>query len=280
MGRAQPAMWKQRYSGVEAVVAVVCAVLIQRLSTRSSELPAELVCWLILPVLFWITRRKRDEVEEKPAILPGNPEAESKPPRRSILIFALCIVASSYFKNEAGIIKLCVSDAPTRYSSVGTNKLQPAITPFLLAGQEALSPNSDAPRTSRGSRISSAMTTTWGSSLVAVFSTMVLLYWDLRASMPAMIAAVSLYAAYATLVDGTKRRSLVPRVSLEEEILPISATVVTLLAMAWGVRAFLMGQPEVDVASAFGLGVAKAFVWYTLARTACLPVATDPLGDI
>lgn len=275
MGRARPAMWKQRYSGVEAVVAVVCAVLIQRLSTRSSELPSELVCWLILPVLFWATSRKGDEVEEKRGVIPGNPEDENETPRQSMLIFGLCIAASSYFKNEAGIIKLCVSDASTGYSSVGTNKMQPAITPFLLAGQEARSPNSDAPRTSRGSRLSPAMTTIWGASLIAVFSTMVLLYWDLRASMSAVIAAVSLYAAYATLVDGTKRRSLLPRVSLEEEILPISATVVIFLATAWGVRAFLMGQPEVDVASAVSLGITKAFAWYTLAKTACLPVATE-----
>ena len=271
-------MWKQRYSGVEAVVAVVCAVLIQRLSTRASELPAELVCWLILPVLFWATSRKGDEVGEKRGVLPSNPEDENKPSRRSIWVFALCIAASSYFKNGEGIVKLCVSDSSTGYYPLGTNKLKPAITPFLLAGQEVRSPNSDAPRTSRAFHLSSAITATWGASLVAVFSTMVLLYWDPRASIPAIIAAASLYAAYATLVDGTKRRSLVPRVRLEEEILPISATVVILLAMAWGVRVFLMGQPEIDVVSAVGLGVAKAFAWYTLAKTACLPVATDLLG--
>lgn len=264
-------MWKLRYSGVEPACAVICAVLTQRLSTRSSELPAELVCWLVLPALFWATSRGESVEEKQQAVLPSNREDEIKSPRRSIWIFAISIAASSCFKNEGGIVKLCVSNASGGRYYLGTDKLQPAITPFLLASQETRAPNSDSPSTSSAIRASSAMNTTWGASLVAIFSTMALLYWDLRGAIPAIVPAVSLYVLYATLLDGTSRRSLFLRVSLDEAIVPISARAVVLLAMAWGMQAFMTEELDINVPSMLALGLAKALSWYTLAKTACPP---------
>ena len=115
------------------------------------------------------------------------------------------------------------------------------------------------------------MTTVWGASLIAILSTMVLLYWDLRGALPSIIPAVSLYVVYATLVEGTKCRSLFPRVSLDESIVPISTRAVILLAMAWRMQAFMTEEQDIDVASVLALGLAKALSWYTLAKTACLP---------
>ena len=103
-------MWKLRYSDVEPAAAVVCAVLTQRLSTRTSELPAELVCWLLVPILVWATGRRRAGEEKQHQALPGNQAGENKPSRRSIWALAISITASSYFKNEGGVVKLCVSD--------------------------------------------------------------------------------------------------------------------------------------------------------------------------
>lgn len=273
-------MWKLRYASVEAVAAVACAVLAQRLSSRPSELPAELVCWLILPLLFWATSRSGPGEDKSVAVLPGNHQTDRKASRLSAWIFAAGVAASSYFKNEGGIVKLCVSAACNYgYYSLDTDTSQSAITPFLLASQETPAPNSDAPSTSRAFCLSSAINTIWGASLVAMFSTMVFLYWDLRGAIPAIIPAVSLYLAYATLSDVTRRRSLFPRVSLEEAIVPISARAVVLLAMAWGVRVLVTGERDIDIASMLVLGSAKALSWYTLAKTVGRPLATDLSGD-
>ena len=92
--------------------AVLSTILMQRYSSWRSELPAELVCWLVLPLLFRANGRGDLPKNKGEALLPENHGTDGTTSRWSIWAFAASIAMSSSFKDDGGMVKLYVCVAP------------------------------------------------------------------------------------------------------------------------------------------------------------------------
>lgn len=98
-----------RHDNVEALCALVgaslfCSLLVQRSFTQQSELPSEIICWTVLPLLSKYTRwpvTRTVGISDLSDIRPI--------PFRSLWVIAAGVTVSSAYKSENGIIELLVS---------------------------------------------------------------------------------------------------------------------------------------------------------------------------
>jgi len=92
---------------ITASVALLCATSAQYLSSKQAEFYSEIICWSLLPVLFYIT-----EIEGSPrTITPPNSTVRRPTSWRSMWIVALGITLATMYRSELGNIKLYVKHA-------------------------------------------------------------------------------------------------------------------------------------------------------------------------
>ena len=98
-----------------ASAALVLGSIVCYSETKQSELPSELLCWMLVPVVFAIAKRRRNVDSSVEALLPlvksiSEKSSETQAPSSiSLWIIAACIVVCSIFRAERGIIILFVS---------------------------------------------------------------------------------------------------------------------------------------------------------------------------
>jgi hypothetical protein len=87
-----------------------CSLLVQHYSTQQSELPSEILCWAILPILFKFGEWSRLNVTELSYHYP-----DIRPTRFTPLwVIAANLAISCTYKAENGMIELSVSLEATR----------------------------------------------------------------------------------------------------------------------------------------------------------------------
>lgn len=93
---------------VEAAAVLVgasalCSVLVQRSFTQQSELPSEIVCWMILPYLSKIAKSLGSDITEHSYTSDNRSD-----PLKSTWIIAAGLTISSLYKAENGLVELSV----------------------------------------------------------------------------------------------------------------------------------------------------------------------------
>lgn len=90
--------------------AVLFTLMAQHLSTRQSELYSEICCWMLLPALISTTSKRVDQgAIREPNVTEGSWSVKSL--GSSLWAIAGCLIATSCYKAELGVIGLLVSIA-------------------------------------------------------------------------------------------------------------------------------------------------------------------------
>ncbi|KAI0012689.1 hypothetical protein F4779DRAFT_614410 [Xylariaceae sp. FL0662B] len=214
-------MWKTPFNHIDLVTrsagaALLCSVLTQRLSSAQSELFSEMLCWIVLPIVFRIARRPDADVDKfSKAIAPGRP-MNQRASTASLWAVALSIATFCIFKAETGMV-------------VG---FFPALTPLLLVVQRYLGTLGPELRTSARSEslFSPFINTVWGTVLAASFLIVTLTDWDLPRYVLSTIPVAALLVAYVTLTPRLSRSSrYLPYFDIEDVIVPFSLRLVVVL---------------------------------------------------
>ncbi|KAF2965897.1 hypothetical protein GQX73_g7655 [Xylaria multiplex] len=221
--------------------------------TWQSELTSELVCWALLPVIFSITKRRRNADGDSKflPLVKSLPELSEKelPPTVSLWLVAIGIVIYSVFRAEIGIAVLF-----------------PALAPLLTIGHKYLRPGLHPPSGCHMSFFPFLTHHTVGTILTAIFSTLALWEWDPAAYAISAIPVVALFAVYTLLTPHAGQRSL--SIDIEAIIWPLSLRVAILLAIVLGRESYLIGSPKVNVTEILTSGSAKALTWYFTSQLA------------
>ncbi|KAF4978242.1 hypothetical protein FZEAL_5347 [Fusarium zealandicum] len=233
-----------------AGAAVLCTTLSQHLASRRSELCSELVCWLVLPVLFRYSKRSKPATD--PAVAPFSGAGAQTLSWRSQWIVA------------AGIAVTCLYKAESR--ALG---LFPTLTPLLIAVQRYFGCGLPASTPSDSWLFNPIITTIWGASSVALVAVLSLSNGDLWGSAPSVILVAASLIVYVGL--GSKPKKGIQDTSfldIEAIITLLAAKTVVFLIAALCGQVFLLGFLDSPVASTVLLGLAKALSWYFTIQTA------------
>ncbi|SPJ72128.1 related to capsule-associated protein [Fusarium torulosum] len=226
--------------------AIVFTALTRYYAIRRLELCSEVVCWVILPLLFKYARSPK----------PGNtsrllPNAPQKPQYSSASqwLVAFGVASAAFFTAESNAIGF-----------------YPILTPLLLSAQIYLQPST----TSSDSHRPSCLThTIWGTWLVATPSVWSLSNGDLLGSLVSLILVVSLLVVYTILLpDFRVPRSSLLSVDIEATIKTIAFRINILLVAGIVFQRFVLGPPTTNILSVLISGLLKAASWFFTIQTA------------
>ncbi|KAI8946105.1 hypothetical protein F4801DRAFT_583754 [Xylaria longipes] len=248
-----------------ACAALVFGALACYLSSRQSELTSELLCWVLLPVVFNIATRCRNAFLHAKLLPSVNSLPESagngKASALSLWLVAIGIAICSVFRAEAGIIVLF-----------------PALAPLLAVGYRYLRPGLYPPAASHTSPFSLFTRNVIGIALTATFAIVVLSEWDPLAYALSLVPVIALFVAYTLLTPQTGMWSRGPRgFDIEAAVWPLSLRVAVIVAIALGRESYVIGFPSTNVIDTLTLGSVKALTWYftsQLARNSSWVAAT------
>lgn len=144
------------------------------------------------------------------------------------------------------------------------------MTPLLLIAQRYLGTSDWSSRVS-GSRLFYPLVgTAWGAALPALFSVLTLLNWNFRESPLSIIPAFALLLVYTIFLPRpAKTFSLLPPVTLESAIRPLSVQLLIVMIISILVRNFHYGSLQSGFGAMLSLGLAKALSWYFINKTVC-----------
>lgn len=125
-------MWTPRFEGTDPVVvsagaAALCAVLRQHLASAEAEVPSEVLCWAVLPILSTRTVRLN---------LTNSSTASSI----SLWIAAAAVAVACCYTAEIGMIYLVVSSFPG--GGTNANARPRLISGLVVAGSDSTGPGS------------------------------------------------------------------------------------------------------------------------------------------
>ncbi|KAI0465685.1 hypothetical protein F4859DRAFT_500196 [Xylaria cf. heliscus] len=248
-----------------AWAALVFGALACYSSSRQSELTSELLCWILLPVVFHIATRWRNGAQHAKPLpsVNGLPEVrgDTKPPALSLWLVSIGIAICSVFRAEVGVAVLF-----------------PALPPLLAIGYRYLRPGIYPPPVPHTSPFSLLTRNVMGITLTATFAIIILSEWDPLAYALSLVPIITLFVVYTLLTPQIGNRSKWARgFDIEAAVLPLSLRVVVLLAIILGRESYVIGFPNANVIDTLSLGLIKALTWYftsQLARNSSWVVAT------
>ncbi|KAI1418902.1 hypothetical protein F5Y12DRAFT_371631 [Xylaria sp. FL1777] len=226
-------------------------------SPKQSELTSELLCWILLPALFKLAKRRRDVNKHVETLLPSvNNLSESSGNKNtssfSLWIVALSIAICSVFRAERGIVVLF-----------------PALVPLLSIGHRFLALGLYPPAGCHMSFFPLITHNTVGAILAAIFAVIALSEWDPTAYAISAAPVIALFVAYTLLTPHTGQRSQWLRsVDIEAAARPLSLRVVVLLIIVLGGESYAIGFPSTDALETLTLGSSKALMWYFTSQLA------------
>ncbi|KAI0522051.1 hypothetical protein F5B22DRAFT_660426 [Xylaria bambusicola] len=245
-----------------AGAALIFGVVVCYFATKRSELTSELLCWVLLPGVFAIVKRRRNVDGSVETLLPlvssfTDSSANETPSSISLWIIAACIAISSVFRAEKGIIVLF-----------------PALAPLLAVGHRYLRPSAHAPAGYHMSFSSLLRHPILGTILTAILAIVALSEWDPIAYALSAAPVVALFVAYTLLTPPTSQQSRwfggrwLVSVDIEAAAWPLSLRVAILLAIVLSGESYLTGLPGIDALETLVLGSAKTLMWYFTSQLA------------
>ncbi|GAP88019.2 putative beta- -xylosyltransferase 1 [Rosellinia necatrix] len=238
---------------------LVFGAITYHLSSRRSELTSELLCWLLLPLVFTAAKRGRvvDRHAEALPLANAFPEGteNGSPSAASLWLVAISLALCSVFRAESGAIVLF-----------------PALAPLLLLGLKYLRPGLlHPPVVSCATFIPLLTYNILGATLAAIFAIAALSEWDPLGYALSAIPLVALTVAYTLLTpqsQSANRLQWLRSCDIEASAWPLSLRIAAILAVVLGRESYVIGFPSTDVIETLTLGLAKAFTWYFASQLA------------
>ncbi|CAH0044408.1 unnamed protein product, partial [Clonostachys solani] len=226
--------------------AVLCAVWTQWQSSRRDEPWAELICWILLPILCKAitlsTNRLDTEKVNEPRISPV----------RWLWLFAVCIAIRAACEGEQG-----------------SNWLLPLLMPLLLATEQYLGQDLSWPASLCPAFSFMISNTLLGTTLIALFGIFTLIDFNLIRFVLSITSAVASFTMYLTLLNkGSNRSRHIPHVYIREDIDPLSFRVTFTLVVVLALKTFMFGCAVPQMLPTITLGISKAFTWFFFIQTA------------
>lgn len=265
-------MWRKHSPDIDSITGLAGAALLfsllsQYLSTPESEVGSEIVCWIILPILFGISQNKVLSRDVRRLF------HDSVGSRTSLWVVAGGIAIACVYEAEIGRVGLFVRTS-TLYQYLLANHTQPFLTTCLLVIEKYSRPELHASKTTHapGSPI---VKTISGSILVAAFATLALSSWDIQDYALSLIPVVALLVVYVAFRPTTFEnfRSL-PIVDPDAAILFIAGRVLFILLVVFIVQLYIFGNLSDGVPTICLLGLMKALSWFFTSKTIYNPVHT------
>lgn len=231
-----------------AAGAILFTTLTQYYPARRLELCSEIVCWAVLPILFWHFQSSSSH----PTLPVGHSHDPKKQDRTtyhtkiSQWLVAAGIAAATFYRAETNIIGF-----------------YPALTPLLIAVYAYFSSQTKY----SDPQIQSPLTNTvWGDALTAIPIVLSLSNGDLLRSLVSIILVVSLLVVFSLLAPGYKFR--LPSVDIATCIEEISFRTACLLVVSIAAQIFILGPPTSDFVTVLLSGSFKAAAWFFTIQTA------------
>ncbi|TGJ81362.1 hypothetical protein E0Z10_g7403 [Xylaria hypoxylon] len=226
-------------------------------SSKPSELASELLCWVLLPIVFGIAKRRRNVNNDIELLPPVNSLAElsenETPSAVSLWLVAISIAICSVFRAERGIAVL----------------FKPVLAPLLTIGHRYLRPGIHPPSGCHMSLFPLLTHNTLGTTLAAIFAVIALSEWDPIAYAISAVPVIALFVAYTLLTPQVGQHSRWLRsVDIEAAIWSLSLRVAVLLAIVLGRESYVIGFPNTNVIETLTSGSAKALTWYFASQVA------------
>ncbi|KAJ3571633.1 hypothetical protein NPX13_g5313 [Xylaria arbuscula] len=240
-----------------AGAALVFGAIVCYSATKQSELPSELLCWVLLPVVFAIAKRRREAHGSVESLLPlvksiSQSSETQTPSSISLWMIAASIVICSVFRAERGIIILL-----------------PALAPLLAISYRYTRPGSH-PSTGCHISFSSLLRhDILGTALTAVLGIAALSGWDPTTYAISAAPVVALFIAYTLLAPQSTRNSQwLESVDIEDAVSSLALRVAALLVAALVGESYLFGLPNINAVETLALGLIKALMWYFTSQLA------------
>ncbi|KAI1258922.1 glycosyltransferase family 90 protein [Xylariaceae sp. FL1019] len=236
---------------VPAGLALVGSVLTQHLSTKQDELPSELVCWILLSLIFTLTRSQHPGIDQVSTTPPqhalGKPNRHVWVARVSRWIIALGITTYSVYRGE--------SDYLTSL---------PALTPLLLLVRPNVVTEKVVYLTEpRPWSLGRLLDTSLGHVLVVILGIAGLSMFGTVEFAWSIISLIALFGVYAMLDhDNGGTTGDCEAAYSKAAIRSLSLHVVALVVIALAVESVLFGFPTTITYVTLGLGISKALTWY------------------
>ncbi|KAE8371618.1 hypothetical protein BDV26DRAFT_298630 [Aspergillus bertholletiae] len=225
--------------------ALLCSLWTACLGSRKSEQSSEILAWVILPIIFGMTRRFRtNKIRTRPPLSEPDLQPQSA---KSLWIVALGIATLGVYQTENGLVGVL-----------------PALTPLLLITERYLGSEFGSSTGSNPQYSTPFVDTVWGTAIVASFLMITLADWEFQGYLLSAIPVAALLGVYVTLTSRRNAR-YVPCLDSEAAIRPLALRVVSLLVIVFGVDTIAFGFPRNQpMAATFMLGLVKASTWYFL----------------
>lgn len=248
-----------------AGAATLCAILSQCLASTTSELPSEILCWTILPILLQVARGS----DIGPSSAPSSDRATQPSWPGHLWIVAVAVVTACLCNTEHKHVAGFYVSIYRRGCRCGTRakNSQPALTPLLLIAQKQFRPEFRAWGAPDSSWFSSINHTLLGACLVALFQVFILSTWHVRDPTVPIVALFALAIVYIALLPGGATRTCLPTsINLDAASFPLSRRIVFLLLIALGIEYRVFGLRLGATAPILIRGVAKALSWIFMTR--------------
>ncbi|KAI3327296.1 glycosyltransferase family 90 protein [Xylariaceae sp. AK1471] len=236
--------------------ALACGALTHYLASRQTELASELLCWVLLPVVFSIAKQHLDADKHAKGLPLVNKLSQSRvngtTSTVSLWLVAISIATCSLFRAEIGVVVLF-----------------PALTPLLLIGQRYLRPDIYPPAGFHTSLFSRLTHTILGTTLTAIFAVVALSEWDPLGYAISAVPVAALFVTYTLLTPRTvKHPQWLKSSDIEATLRPLCLRVVILLVIILGGESVVVGFPNSNVKETLTLSLAKALTWYFTSQVA------------
>ncbi|KXH52070.1 hypothetical protein CSIM01_07889 [Colletotrichum simmondsii] len=245
--------------------AAIYTVVTQYLSSNAAELWSELLCWLLLPILFRSARQSSYSLGDNKGSRDSLPSPILRSPGSGVAAGSLSLWAVAFAIAVVSVYR-------AEYKSVVV--FLPILSPLLLLVQSGFSrsdaPSPDTPPSIRPIVQVFLFDTLRGSFLYGLFAAFTLCGWDLGASVFAAIPAIAMLVIYTSFehANAAYRTYFYPKVHLQQSVTALAPRVVVLLVACLTLDASILDFTRINIPSTVFLGIAKALAWFFMARTA------------
>lgn len=229
--------------------ALLCTLFTEYTSSTRSEAYSELLCWMLLPILFRTV--KYNDLKSEISSSYSEKNITQGKSLRSLWIVALSVAFSCAYKTENMVIQFF-----------------PVLTPVLLILQRRFQADSfmtaiPVSLQARGSKVE-----TWKVVTFSTFAMLGLASRDYHKFIISILPATALLLVYITLVPRRKSSTnTFPLTVDENSVSSLSSRVVIILLIGVGLETCLFGFSLSNLVAAIAPGVGKALSWVFLIRT-------------
>ncbi|KAK0384050.1 hypothetical protein NLU13_8139 [Sarocladium strictum] len=249
-------------------VSAIASVATRYFSDPDAELPSEILCWAILPLLFSRSQghatKSSDVASSVLGISAAKLWAAVTAPLSSLTAVAVGVGAAAFaaseFKSQAFL---------------------PALPPLVLFAQRRLHVDGRSRLGDCSASLSTLIESPLVASALALFSVVALSKGDILSSLSSVPVLLALFTVYVTLSLSKSSSSSLHTLNIEEAVIPLSVRASVVSVGLLLVRCMFLRSGWPGIATVLALGFSKSCLWYsTILTTRHSQWLVAPVGKV